>query len=184
MSESADRLKIIVDRGKVGPKRSGDRLRRPASFEVQTENAPQFSGIKSSTQNLLKRPAFFLPQPYFLKPQDRSVDPRPSARETDPEFPGKLAQSHTPSSREKEEFVGLPLFGCEPGIFDITPQPPQFLDRLVPFRGSFFVRHQHCQWRICLGQKGIPDIFPETSKPGLGVSFDILKVNGPEPVPA
>ena len=79
MSEGADRLEVIVDSGNVGMKRPGDRLSGPASFEVQTENAPQFSGIKSSTQNPLKRPAFFLPQPYFLKPQDRSVDPRPSA---------------------------------------------------------------------------------------------------------
>ena len=79
MSESADRLKVIVDRGKAGSKRAGDRLRGPASFEVQAEDAPQFSGIKSSTQNLLKRLAFFLPQSYFLKPLDRSVDPRPRA---------------------------------------------------------------------------------------------------------
>ena len=61
MSESADRLKVIVDRGKAGSKRAGDRLRGPASFEIQPENTSEFPGIKFSTQNPLKRLAFLLP---------------------------------------------------------------------------------------------------------------------------
>ena len=68
MPKGADRLKVIVDRGKVGMKRAGDHLRRPAFFKVQAENTPEFSGIKNTMQDFPQLLAFMAALLHFFKP--------------------------------------------------------------------------------------------------------------------
>jgi len=79
MPKSADRLEVIVNRGEVGMQRTGNHLRRPAFFEVQAENTPEFSGIKNTMKDFPQLSAFQAALLHLFEASDYPTNSGPSA---------------------------------------------------------------------------------------------------------